>query len=69
MAFGVTAGFAFPWIVGGVLVAINGAASAGNDADSEDLKGKAREDKVLKGAVTAVIVNTVTLGVGKSVRD
>jgi RHS repeat-associated protein len=64
-ACGATAGIACPLIVGGVLSAINGAASAGNDADQQGLTGQARTNAVLGGALEGVITNTVGLGVGK----
>jgi hypothetical protein len=66
-ACGVTAGLACPLIVGAVLVAVNGAASAAHDADMSGVKGKERDRQILNGAVSAVIINTVTLGVGKLV--
>lgn len=66
-ACGLTAGIACPLIVGGLLVAINGAASAGYEADKIGLTGKVRESAVLKGAITATVVNTVSFGAGRLV--
>jgi RHS repeat-associated protein len=64
-ACGATAGIACPLIVGGVLSAVNGAASAGNDADIAGIKGKDRDAAVLWGGFNAAVLNTVTLGFGK----
>lgn len=64
-ACGATAGIACPLIVGGLLSAVNGAASAGNDADQHRLKGQARANAVLGGALEGLITNSVGVGFGR----